>query len=204
MSQNTSLYAKIAQVMANIDIPKTGKNEFHGYDYIESDVLAERLGKAMAQAGLVAIPSIIGMKREGDITRVKMEVKVVDIASGESVTCTWYGEGQDKQDKGLYKAITGGYKYFLLKLFMVGAGGEDPEKDDGQSSAVSGRPSAVSRQRARRLATGTAVRSHVCARHAGKMPSSRSSSTPATTTTSPEPPPSSAITRSPMTTSPTS
>ena len=62
--------------------------------------------------------------------------KMVDAQSGESLSSTIIGSGQDKGDKGPYKAYTGAQKYFLMKTFMIPTG-DDPEKDDEQSSTSS-------------------------------------------------------------------
>jgi len=69
----------------------------------------------------------------GWLTTVKLEVRFVDADSGEQYTSYFYGDGYDKTDKGLYKAITGALKYALLKTFLV-ATGDDPEKDGVASS----------------------------------------------------------------------
>src|SRR5207253_8898342 len=62
------------------------------------------------------------------------------ISDGESqIELPWCGRGSDFSvpDKALYKAITSGHKYFLMKLLNVGVGNEDSEhesSDDGQAA----------------------------------------------------------------------
>ncbi len=58
---------------------------------------------------------------------------LLDVDSGESHVSTAYGQGQDKGDKGVYKAATGAEKYFLLKTFLI-ATGDDAEKESPQRS----------------------------------------------------------------------
>jgi hypothetical protein len=43
------------------------------------------------------------------------------------------GDGADKTDKGIYKALTGAYKYMLMQVFGVIAG-DDPEATDEQGN----------------------------------------------------------------------
>jgi hypothetical protein len=62
------------------------------------------------------------------IVTADMILTVLDGDTGEAWECKWLGCGQDAGDKGIYKALTGGYKYFLLQLFMIPTG-DDPEKD---------------------------------------------------------------------------
>ena len=134
-----ALAQKIVKVMKELRaVPKTGYNQQQGYEYIESDVLLQMVGDAMAKHGLAIIPEIGHVEHEmleGDrrpifVTKVTINFTVVDADSGESTTITWHGFALDTFDKGLYKAITGAHKYMLLKLFAIGAGGEDPEQQD--------------------------------------------------------------------------
>ena len=62
------------------------------------------------------------------VTTVPLQFTVIDSDSGESITGTVYGRGEDPTDKGVYKAYTGGQKYFLQKLFLLSTG-DDPERD---------------------------------------------------------------------------
>jgi hypothetical protein len=76
---------------------------------------------------------------------------------GNAFLCPWAAEGVDygNPERALNKAMTNAVKYFLLKLFMVGAGGEDSEQEAtgagqgarrpgrGQPMDTSRRPAAV-------------------------------------------------------------
>lgn len=134
------VYAKIAEVMGQVDrIPKTGRNEFHNYSYVEEAEIVERIRPLMAKAGLVCIPS------QGERTAVEVETKsgstfitcirhtfrIVDTEDASEVRIYVWGEGQDTMDKGSYKAFTGAQKYCLLKLFQISTG-DDPERDGSQ------------------------------------------------------------------------
>lgn len=141
------IYAKIAQVMARVEtIPKSGYNSYHSYPYAtETDVL-NAIRPLMVEAGLVLIPMAAeaqtspsaGAEDKGksghDVTTVKMRFILADAESGETIEGPWLGQGQDTQDKGVYKAITGGHKYLLMKLFQVPTG-DDPERDSPPSKA---------------------------------------------------------------------
>lgn len=151
---NQHLFATLSRVMAQIDaIPKTGRNTRFNYDYIESDVLADQLRQIFVAEGLVIIPGVSALTREeiplneGTTfnTQIAMTMTLCDVASGEQLTIPWQGEGVDRLDKGLYKAITGGMKYFLLKLFQIGAGGT--EAGPGRSSDGSTHTPSLDQQR---------------------------------------------------------
>ena len=138
MEGNAKLYAKIAKVMAEVSaIEKTGRNDRFGYDFVESDALLNKLRPIMAKENLVIIPSIDATERYEvpgrdkpiNITIARMRFVIADAETGESIEAVWSSEGMDGQDKGITKAATSGLKYFLLKLFLIGAGGDDPDRD---------------------------------------------------------------------------
>ncbi len=115
------------------------RNREQGYDYISADQVLSRGGNAIATAGFAVMPAI------GDVTltfterpnkspridaRVNFIMRVTD--GYESVEDAWVGFGSDytnSVDKAVYKAITSGHKYYLMKLLNIGAGNEDSEHD---------------------------------------------------------------------------
>ena len=132
----TSLVQKLADVMQAVGrVPKHGHNSFHNYDYATEADIAEAIRSELAQRHVILLPAIIESRREpvgekGNVlTLLKMEFTFLDGESGEQLMRPWMGAGTDKEDKGLYKAMTGGEKYFLLKTFLVPTG-DDPERDD--------------------------------------------------------------------------
>lgn len=150
MSEPTrTLARKLAEVMKAVErIPKNGRNEFHKYDYAtEADIVSAIRGE-LAQRNVMLIPGITGRSREpvGEkgsvLTHLDMTFTFFDGDSGEEITRPWLGAGTDKEDKGAYKAMTGGEKYFLLKTFLIPTG-DDPE-DDGDKT----HPQARANQRA--------------------------------------------------------
>jgi len=127
------LAAKVAAVMQAIGgVPKTGKNDYHGYEYSTDDDVMGKVRPAMAEHGLVALPAVKERSTrrvstgpdESDYTlhtHIALESTLIDTDSGEQRTMTWEGEAQDGQDKGLYKAYTSAIKYFMLKLCQLSA-----------------------------------------------------------------------------------
>lgn len=133
-----SLASKLAEVVLAVShVAKRGHNDFHNYDYAtEADVL-EAVRKGLAERSVVIIPrcigaSIIERERLGKspeyITTADLVFALLDGETGETLECPWKGSGADASDKGLYKAMTGGSKTFLLKLFMIPTG-DDPERE---------------------------------------------------------------------------
>jgi hypothetical protein len=128
---------KLVQVYGRIkNIKKTGHNDFQNYDYTKEEDVLETLRPTLYDVGLAVIPSVKGVdkqaysntKGEGFfITRVQMEYLMIDMDTGDYTITQFIGEGQDKADKGIYKAYTGANKYFLTKTFHIVSGDDDPE-----------------------------------------------------------------------------
>ncbi|MFF2156084.1 ERF family protein [Paenibacillus chitinolyticus] len=137
MSEKT-LVKKLAEVMQQVKyIQKTGLNKFHNYKYATEADVNEKVREELSQRNIILIPNTKGHSvrehttskgnREYIVT-VEIEFTFMDGDSGESISFTTFGEGQDPGDKGTYKAITGAQKYALMKAFMIPTG-DDPEAD---------------------------------------------------------------------------
>ena len=124
-----TLYKKILKVIAEAKrVPKSGYNNFHKYNYATESDLVESIRPILAEAKLAFFSNVLDQFREGEFTKVQMEFMLMDTETGCTIKSTYWGEGQDKGDKGLYKAYTGAEKYFLMKTFLI-ATGDDPEGD---------------------------------------------------------------------------
>ena len=136
----SSLYSKIAEVSKAVGSLTTDKRNLQQkYDYISADKILDRVGSEMAKVGLVILPALVAEATERIEyqtgkwrydCRLDMEMRIFD-GDGNGDTVAWYGRGADYSvpDKAMYKAITSGHKYFLMKLFNVGAGNEDGEHE---------------------------------------------------------------------------
>lgn len=141
------LATKLIQVMTECShITKNGTNSFHGYKYATSADVLEKINASLVKHGIcsIAIPELISMiditTAKGNIEKlatVKMDIMLLDKDSGETVTITGLGSGQDSGDKAVMKAETAAIKYAYM-LSMVIATGDDPETDckTDENSAV--------------------------------------------------------------------
>ncbi|MCM3180199.1 ERF family protein [Cytobacillus horneckiae] len=130
MTQKCSIYNKIAEVMSKVShVPKNGYNAFNKYKYTTESDLTEAIRPILNEVGLAFISTVLEQERNGDFTKVKMEFTLIDTDTSETIKSIYWGEGQDKNDKGLYKAYTGATKYFFMKTFLIPTG-DDPE--DGE------------------------------------------------------------------------
>jgi hypothetical protein len=137
-TEKKGLYEKLALVLAEISrVPKSGRNEHFKYDYVTEADLSDHIRPLLAKYGIGFDFSVVEVvDLPNNITQVKCEVTVSDDTTQIKSFC--YGRGQDKNDKGIYKAITGAMKYWLYKSFLVSTG-DDPEVDDQGSQDQGGR-----------------------------------------------------------------
>ena len=145
------LYAKVATVSKAIgSLQPDKRNQQQKYDYISADKILERAGSEMAAVGLVVVPALVDEKIESVEyqtgkwrydCRVDFVMKLAD-SEGNTVEVVWFGRGSDYSvpDKAMYKAITSGHKYFLMKLFNVGVGNEDSEHEQPKATSNGATP----------------------------------------------------------------
>lgn len=135
-----SIYEKLAKMRDEVGvIEKLGRNDHHHYKYVRAEDVTHRARELFAEHGLLLIPDCTEHRRDGTLTVVRLRFNVIDVETGGGETFDWYGEGSDKQDKGVYKAYTGGIKYFLMNLLMIPST-EDPEASSGNGSRPANEP----------------------------------------------------------------
>jgi len=137
MTETKGIAQKVAKVMTAVrKLSKDGDNKFDNYKYITGDQAFEKLGGAMAEAGLVALPTIIEVTTDTVPTKsgsqyrtvIHGQITLADADSSDTWTSDWYGEGTDRGDKSINKAMTAMMKYYLLRLFQIGSG-DDADAD---------------------------------------------------------------------------
>jgi len=126
-------------------IEKDGFNAFHKYKYVSEAALSGAIRPLLKTHGLVIIPSVALEPApyidEAGVTHMVMEFTLAHesgVVWPEKMRVFCSGNDRDSKgmhgDKGAYKANTGGYKYFLNRLFMVDTG-DDPERDGAKTRA---------------------------------------------------------------------
>jgi hypothetical protein len=122
-----NLWEQIAHISGFLGaVPKRGYNAFHKYNYVMESDLVSIVRQYLAAAGIVIIPNVTSVEREGELTSIQCEYTVTN--GRESFTFNIPGYGGDRGDKGVYKAMTGSQKYAIMKLFKIETG-DDPESD---------------------------------------------------------------------------
>jgi len=102
------------------NLTKDGTNTYQNYKYTTEMAVSEAFRKAFIKEGILMLLNSTLNSVENGITNVDMTITLINVDDDtDSHTLNWCGQGYDKGDKGMYKAFTGGLKYFLLKTFMI-------------------------------------------------------------------------------------
>lgn len=119
-------------------VQKSGNNTYDRYKYAKLEDYVEAVGNVLPKHGLsrlASVEEIIPMDdretqngKKEHVVRVKLVLRIMH-TSGEWIEMPSYGEGQDRADKAIYKAITGAHKYALASALGL-ATTDDPENDD--------------------------------------------------------------------------
>ena len=161
---NAKLFGRIAKVMADVrQLPQDGFNKHDRYKYTTAAMAVQKIGTAMAEHGLVIIPVVITedtQKPQGEKAHysvVEFEFHICDV-DGNAFATRWTGRGVNygAPDKALKTAMTNANTTFLLKLFQVGAGDDDPEIDGfSGKQAAGGTTNTDSRRKQPPVVTGS-------------------------------------------------
>ena len=136
------LYARIQAVQQEVrTVIKLGFNEFHKYKYTyERDYIAE-IKPLLGKHGLVITSDVKEykvepVKTDSFIGYVFLNFTITDLVSKQSLTVGFPGQGEDKGDKSLPKALTMATKYFLAKTFLVETGDDSEQDKKGQKTKL--------------------------------------------------------------------
>lgn len=131
------LLKKIAAIRSEVArIEKSEFNQANNYHYAPDQKIKETFKPLMDKHSVVLQFSItaydiVTIDAKGDrkavyLVFVKSEYTFWDADSGESLSGQWVGDGQLRDDKGLYAAITGMQKYAIMSMMFMPTG-DDPE-----------------------------------------------------------------------------
>ena len=137
--------ACIVQAVARVrdeceHVEKDARNTFHKYDYASEAAITRAVRPLLAKHGLVIIQSV-AIDPPPTVDDAGVTHMVLEFTLAHENGTVWPDvlrvatQGNDRDSKGLhgdmgaFKANTGGYKYFLNRLFMLDTG-DDPERGE--------------------------------------------------------------------------
>jgi len=134
-----TLVSKLAEVMKEVGrIPKNGYNEHFKYKFVREADLVDKLSELLGERHVFITSLMKGFELlelpNKKCMLLRVEYTMRDGDSGETLTVDSFGEVEQDGGKGIYKALTGAMKYFLMKQFLV-ATGDDPEDEAAKTKA---------------------------------------------------------------------
>lgn len=125
-------------------VSKSGENTYDKYSYAKLEDFVVTTHPILSKHGLIVLTSVVDVssmdtrQTKNGSNEYPVRVKIVQRImhkSGEWIETESFGDGQDRGDKGIYKAITGARKYGLAAALNL-ATTDDPEADAGAGDAT--------------------------------------------------------------------
>lgn len=138
MTEIKHVASKLAKVMAACRyVHRDRRNEFLKYNYMSTAAILEKVNAACVEQNFatIVVSKIMNQtertNRSGAIetlVTIQIDVTLVDCDSGELLTFTGLGSGQDIGDKAAAKAQTMALRHSWMTTLNISTG-EDPEAD---------------------------------------------------------------------------
>lgn len=139
-NEKKSLVTKLSEIMRSVErIPKNGFNAHFQYKYATEADVADHCREFLADHHVLMTADVESTEQLGDVCRMHIRFTFHDGDSDEKISFVHIADGQDKQDKAPYKALTGAVKYALMKTFLIPTG-DDPERDEPATKAKKQEP----------------------------------------------------------------
>lgn len=132
-----SVYELISLVqgdLARAGISKNQTNKFDKYNFRGIDDVYNSLSPLMAKHGLVCVPFVISSPITKDkatksggsdfLTTIEVEYRLF-APNGQMVVAKVFGEGSDRGDKSINKAMSSAYKNMAFQLFAIPTEGDN-------------------------------------------------------------------------------
>lgn len=139
------IYTAIAEVLQDVGVVgKDATNTFDRYKYRSIDAVMNAMHPAMAKHGVFVTPEVLEVTQDErnskdgkamiySVAKVKYTFYTKD---GSSVSATVCGEGMDRGDKSLNKAMSAAFKYALFQTFCIPT--EEMVDSETESPEISG------------------------------------------------------------------
>ena len=134
------LAKKLIDVMKECSvIAKSGVNSSQNYKYTTTADVMEKVNAALTKYGIASIvnPEIVDFREvttsKGNIASlatVKVNITLIDAESGETISISGIGSGQDFNDKAVMKAQSAAIKYAYLLSFAISSNDEETDQRD--------------------------------------------------------------------------
>lgn len=124
--------------LSKVGISKNDRNEFDKYNFRGIDAVYNSVSPVLAKHGLLILQRVLSCSTTERVSSkggalfvsvVDVEFDLVSAEDGSKHTIKTFGEGMDRGDKSINKALTSAYKYALFQCFCIPVDGQDPDTD---------------------------------------------------------------------------
>lgn len=127
----------VTESLAKIGIDKKQRNKYDGYNFRGIDDVYNALAPIISQHNLVIAPNVLDVTTEerqtakgGAIFSKTVLVEYfVKTAADDGIKLRIVGEGMDRGDKAINKAMSAAYKNLCFQLFCIPVQGDDSENE---------------------------------------------------------------------------
>jgi hypothetical protein len=130
--EKLNLHQRIRAIMADVThLVKDGTIAFKQVSYkaVTEEMVTSTVRKALIEHGVTCVPTgNIEWNQVGTLNTIIMNYQLTNVDDPTDILIVpTIGQGADTQDKGTNKAMTGAFKYLLLRTFNIPTG-DDPDK----------------------------------------------------------------------------
>lgn len=137
--ENQNIASKLVEIMKECShVLKNGTNSYHGYTYATCADVLEMINASLVKHKICSAvtPELLSLDEITDakgkparLATVKVNIDLIDSETGEMLSITGMGSGQDANDKAVMKAQTAAIKYAYLMSFAIRME-DDPEQEE--------------------------------------------------------------------------
>ena len=149
-----NIYQKLLGIKRKVPYLKQDGKSFN-YKYVTPEMTLGEINPLLLEAGIVVIPAVLDVqaiaiphltdKKPKDAEMLfitRMEYRIINAENPEEmIIIPWAGTGCNGDEKGFGSALTYAERYFILKLFQIATGDEDPDAKPRNQQDAAGQPS---------------------------------------------------------------
>ena len=140
------MYEKLLEIKKKVPYLKDDASGF-GFQYASPEKVLGAINPLLNEMKVVIIPTVKHVDTERVIDQkgktetlynVSMEMRIINTENTEEcILIPWHGAGCNGDEQGYGSALTYGLRYFLLDLFQIPTGKDDPDAKERKPAPVS-------------------------------------------------------------------
>ena len=131
-----NLYEKLLEIKKKVPYLKDDASGY-GFQYASPEKVLGAINPLLNELKVIILPSVTNVctervkdakGKEETLYNVSMNFRIIDCEDAEKcITLGWHGAGCNGDEQGYGSALTYGLRYFLLDIFQIPTGKDDPD-----------------------------------------------------------------------------